>query len=442
MNLKDKNISMQLHKYLCNIVGSEEVVRARREIFDVKDIVGSNIFVTFISSGSKAEGLDLQGSDYDQMMHINFVRVYESLNCVESDPYKTLLFMDTSDTKPGFTKLKLVNKSYFNVIDDWCETVGDETLISSKISREQGLPDGMIIHGPCQSTEYYDAANCLRCKEWITPAQHWIHRSRTAWPDYTLVTSAHYKLESVKSHGKVLSASELSCYSYLNTTTLSFISESIYSSIKRLVNRELSTYTLSVYAREVLQSFHLRNMLAINKLFYQQYKRSFCNFKMSFRSFSISSLLLLASLFYKCKRYEECLVMINYSLSRCSPNMIHLKFTNNVVEQTVFKEMKHRYGLLLAIKHLLIEHVYFRYPFCLLPDELIPLIVKKNLLIPPVVYSYLLQFLCFHHLADYKGKQNALHDLELTIRERYFILDNVTTSRLVHVSLDIVKTLL
>lgn len=134
--------------------------------------------------------------------------------------------------------------------------------------------------------------------------------------------------------------------------------------------------------------------------------------------------------------------MINYSLSRCTPNMVRLNFTNSLVEQNVFKEMKHRCELLLAMKHLIIENLYFRYQFCLLPEELIPLIVEERLLIPPVVYSYLQQFLCCHHLGNYTGKQNGLHDLELTIREQYFILDNILTLRIVHASLDIVKALL
>ncbi|CAC5407090.1 NIM1 [Mytilus coruscus] len=194
MDLQDKNISLQFYKYLCDIVGSKEVVRTRRYIFTAKDIVESNNSVTLVSSGSKAEGLDLKGSDYDQMIHPNVIRVYESLKDVQYDQSKLLLVMETNDTKPGFTKLKTVNKLYLDIdmIHDWCETMGEETYISSKRCREQNLKDGMIIHGPCQSLPdgEYDQAICLRCEEWITPAQQWIFRSRTEWPHNTLVTSA------------------------------------------------------------------------------------------------------------------------------------------------------------------------------------------------------------------------------------------------------------
>ncbi|CAC5418864.1 unnamed protein product [Mytilus coruscus] len=312
MELKDKNLSLQFYNYLCDIIGSEDVVRTRREIFTAQDICDNITFATSISSGSKAGSLDRKGSNIDQIMQLEFIRVYEGLNDVQSNPDKILLVMFTNDTKPGFTK-KLVSKSYLDsdMIHDWCETVGEEMYISSKRFREQHLRlcDDMVMHGPCQSTATgeYDNAICFRCNEWITPAQQWIHRSHITWPHYTLVTSA------------------------------------------------------------------------------------------------------------------ECLTKFKYNLSKCSPDMIHLHLANSLVEQTAFEEIKHRCGLLLAIKHLVIENVCFRHPCCLLPDELIPVITGESLIFPLVVYSYLLQFLCCYQLRDNRGKQKALHDLELTINKRCFI---------------------
>ncbi|XP_071142023.1 uncharacterized protein [Mytilus edulis] len=194
MNSEDKNLSLHFYDYICNIVGSEEVVRTRREIFTVKDIGENTNSLTSISSGSKAEGLDLKGSDFDQMYVFEPFRIFESLNDVHYDPDNVPLVMDTNDIKPGFAKLKLVDKSWLDivVISDWFETVGEETYISSKRFREQDLSDGMIIHGSCHSTTdgEYNLAICFVCKKWITPARQWIHRSRTTWPHYTLITSA------------------------------------------------------------------------------------------------------------------------------------------------------------------------------------------------------------------------------------------------------------
>jgi hypothetical protein len=68
------DVSIKLYKYMCDeVIGSEKVVNYRRQFFNVHDDVcnhfGDNAWHT-ISSGSKAEGLDLPGSDFD-VMHVN-----------------------------------------------------------------------------------------------------------------------------------------------------------------------------------------------------------------------------------------------------------------------------------------------------------------------------------------------------------------------------------
>ncbi|VDI59937.1 Hypothetical predicted protein [Mytilus galloprovincialis] len=606
MNLRDHYLSFQFYTYVCGIVGSEEVVRSRREIFSAIEIVRNTSFATHISSGSKAEGIDLKCSDYDHMMYPNFIRVYESLNDVQYNniymiyKHQIPFVMDTNDTKPGFTKLKLVNKAFLEhyILNDWCETVGEKTYISSKRFREQDLTDNMVVHGPCQSTPggEFDSARCLRCNEWITPAQHWIHRSRTAWQDDKLITSAvqygvlfvpigcknspnedlqwrisfsvtekllvhsfshtqllcyalmkiilkdlikpkhgdllcsyflktiifwlseeinpsrwkpenmiscfldcirrlvycveykaclHYfipennlfedrftdkehkallktlrfiyespwisvfetstfqnfRLKLDNSHRMELSASALSCFCYVKVVCRSV---SINSTFKRLGNdtKEIGWYILCVCSRETLESSETINLADKNKSFYRQNKKLFGHFKMSLQSDSVSSWLLLASLFYKCKRFRECLDIINYCLVSCTPDKIYLHAANSFAEQTVFQQMEKKWGLLHAFKYLMIDNVGFHYPFCLLPNELISLISCKPLIFPPVVYSYLLQFLCCHRLQDYIGKLNALQNLELTRRERYLIYPNEHILKIVDQSLEIVRALI
>lgn len=103
--------------------------------------------------------------------------------------------------------------------------------------------------------------------------------------------------------------------------------------------------------------------------------------------------------------------------------------------------MKTRFELLLAMKHMIIEYVCFQHPCCLLPEQLKPL--KVNFCFsPPVVYLYLLQFLSWHHLGNYREKQIALHNLKLTIIKENFIMSNISNLRRVHASLDIVNALL
>lgn len=62
-------------QFLCDIIGCHTVVKTRRAFFTGKDIVERNTIKTCISSGSNAEGLDLQGSDYDTMFLSNIIRV-------------------------------------------------------------------------------------------------------------------------------------------------------------------------------------------------------------------------------------------------------------------------------------------------------------------------------------------------------------------------------
>ena len=69
-----EDVSVKLYKYMCDkVVGSEKVVNYRRQFFNVFDDVlnhcGNN-GLHIISSGSKAEGLDLPGSDFD-VMYVN-----------------------------------------------------------------------------------------------------------------------------------------------------------------------------------------------------------------------------------------------------------------------------------------------------------------------------------------------------------------------------------
>ncbi|XP_063420577.1 uncharacterized protein LOC134705790 [Mytilus trossulus] len=76
--MEDRIVSPQLYNYICNIVGSKEVVKTRRTIFMASDCVLEDTKQTFISSGSRAEGLNIEGSDYDLMIVDKDIGVYES----------------------------------------------------------------------------------------------------------------------------------------------------------------------------------------------------------------------------------------------------------------------------------------------------------------------------------------------------------------------------
>lgn len=126
-------------------------MKTRRNIFCAVDSFFKKKH-TVISTGSKAEDLDIKGSDYDQMFVDNDFQVHENKSEVASFAKKNII-MDISDTKPGFTKLKLNNPRLIYVwgINHLVEIVEGEAYISSKLFREVDLSHDMVIHGPCKS---------------------------------------------------------------------------------------------------------------------------------------------------------------------------------------------------------------------------------------------------------------------------------------------------
>lgn len=79
-------------------------------------------------------------------------------------------------------------------------------------------------------------------------------------------------------------------------------------------------------------------------------------------------------------------------------------------------------------------------PFCLLPNELKPLIEDgSSISLLPAFYSHILLFLCCHHIGDNRGKLNAQRDLELAVREIYFVFSNGLALKTAQKCLNIVK---
>ena len=108
------DVSVKLYKCMCDeVVGSTKVVNYRRHFFsvldDVQDHSGDNNW-HFISSGSKAEGLDLPGSDFDVMLINNYIHVYE-LEDVLSNYHdwgtKPDLVLYFDNAVAGFTVLRI-----------------------------------------------------------------------------------------------------------------------------------------------------------------------------------------------------------------------------------------------------------------------------------------------------------------------------------------------
>ncbi|VDI11583.1 Hypothetical predicted protein [Mytilus galloprovincialis] len=212
--------NLHFYKYLCYKIGTEKVVRARRLNYTCKDFISSNKFFDEISSGSRGEGLDLEGSDFDIMSINYYFAVYESekdalqdfgvafvMDTEETMPESekdalqdcgVVLVMDTEETQPCFTHLRVTNyNSLSSCIKQVMEQHRGHNLLSSELYKSQLCkqislicPNLIKIHGPCLSDkgDYMDFASCLKCDKWVFQAQPWISRSRLTWPSPELIS--------------------------------------------------------------------------------------------------------------------------------------------------------------------------------------------------------------------------------------------------------------
>ena len=195
----DTRLSRTLYALFCKKVGTPEIVRARRLTYRVLEI--TNVLGPFqiISSGIKSEGLDLEGSDRDLMYLEPLSRVFETEDeaRINDDGYIVPIVMDTTDTKPCFSKLKVVNIPRDR--EDMNETLyqstvqlGEDIFLSSKRSKLlllSRLSSNFQLHGQCVSTidNKLDITTCARCHKWISEAEPWIYRLRRSWPSLDLI---------------------------------------------------------------------------------------------------------------------------------------------------------------------------------------------------------------------------------------------------------------
>ncbi|XP_071137242.1 uncharacterized protein [Mytilus edulis] len=190
----DKSESLHLYKFLCQKIGSEQVVRLRRLTSTISDI-GTDSDLKQISSGSKGEGLKTKGSDLDLMFSLSSIKVYESARDIVTPINMSYpLVMDTEDVSPCFTKLRLIFNDpniYSKLIQKivHIDSFG-KYFLSNKLFKMLFLGPNFKIHGPCLSdhNDVLDIAFVLQCNQWISTAQPWITRSRRTWPSPDIIS--------------------------------------------------------------------------------------------------------------------------------------------------------------------------------------------------------------------------------------------------------------
>ncbi|XP_071175849.1 uncharacterized protein [Mytilus edulis] len=179
--------SKRLYSFLKDNIGNEENVTTRRTLMDNKFICLAGAEDICFVSGSKAEGLDIEGSDTDQMCVIDYADEIDRKLRVKDG----FLFDSTSDTTtPGYITIRQVRNG----------TISDTDYSSSqfRLVRKDELEDRFrsVIptyeHGPSISVSNLgieiDFVYCFKSKKWPRIAAEFENRNRCfKWPSKMLV---------------------------------------------------------------------------------------------------------------------------------------------------------------------------------------------------------------------------------------------------------------
>ena len=212
---------------LDEVVGTKDVIKIRQDFCRIYDnllsflsaeLCGDAGYYHHYYTGSKAEGLDLPGSDEDYMYEVNDllgIAVIQSVNDIQQTyHYNHVYFMDTENAPPGFVLLRCLRRKHDNVLRESTQQINGLLHLSSKrfldvlemgIGMFQKLQflyfDSYQIgrQGPSveQWSQYQDPSDsgkdtvsCIRCKFWPNSAKEWVERPRYfGWPTASDISS-------------------------------------------------------------------------------------------------------------------------------------------------------------------------------------------------------------------------------------------------------------
>ena len=201
--------SALLSLLLNDVTGSKEVVAIRQDTCRLYDCITSKVmkFSKQHYTGSKAEGLNLPGSDEDFMVDINdsfYIKVVQSLHESSSPSPFSVFYLCTENTPTGFALLrcitpgiseKLLNcaiQSHYlssnlmveNIMFPFtkCFDILHGTGFITKTARQgPSIERWNILQKPSESGT--DTVPSIHCAFWPNGAKEWIERSRPfGWP--------------------------------------------------------------------------------------------------------------------------------------------------------------------------------------------------------------------------------------------------------------------
>ena len=166
-----------------------------------------------------------------------------------------------------------------------------------------------------------------------------------------------------------------------------------------------------------------------NKDQYKQYRKRLSYLIQNIHHDAVSGWLMLASFYYQMKQYDASLYIIYYALSKCTPEKVYYQMNLSDWQYELIKTRTvERLGITNILKLLFAKCVVFTTPSTLIPEELVLEVVNDLCILPPVVYSFFLLFLCHFRLNNVNQWNHSLRVLQLTISENHFIANNMQRS--------------
>ncbi|CAC5363990.1 unnamed protein product [Mytilus coruscus] len=421
----DKRLSVNYYKYLCQKIGSEEDVKVRRLAYVISDI-GTKFCIT---SGSKGEGLNLRGSDFDIMMVAYKFKVYESERNYREVIFhdnKIPLIMDTDNTPPCFTLLRLLNNIDEQRTDlkQIVENDSQGSLLSNELYKMYYMnltlssPNSFLrkIHGPCLSDkkDIFDIAYCLKCDQWTSQAQPWIYRPRTTWPPVDIISkiTSCETLNDYKGLTKEVDLMKGNFRIILETLELHILFK-YHSLLYNLIHHSKTVHSRDIFmlylprAHQCLPQKSQNQLRSNNKWNYYKYRRDLSNLLIGTQSDALSGWLILASFFYVHKNYLISLDIIYYALSKCTDDKEPYPIKDiqlNQNQKSVLNFMNQE-KIYIAMKLITVRSVKFSSRSSLVPQELQLMnqqfLKSRNSIISvcsPVAFAHCLRMLCYRHL--------------------------------------------
>ncbi|CAG2228209.1 unnamed protein product [Mytilus edulis] len=376
-----EDISLRLYDYLCeSVVGSENTVVYRRQFFDVHDdflnCSGGHL-LEYITSGSKAEGLDFPDSDLDIML-VHKITIenndFKGTNAKYKHMDRTFLYLDVRVAQPGFGMIRIdhthpclnkdiIKRSSSAYLMSECVVVTDiGTFLSGKLWKTINanlnfkiMP--IKINGPCLTTleDSMDLALALPCDNWGNIAESFFTRSRSSyWPAEKIIEKIRQKGFLLVPIAAKVAKSEyefniatmplLEIFEFFpnvtqitGNTNFKFCFDKVSNSNVPFMTRNMYLLRLICLSEDIADHTFYESHQKTNKNAYTLRRKWLCPAIIATYKDSLSGWLRIALSFFFFEQYNEALTILDYGRLTCTVEKL---FTFNGKECRQFYSAK------------------------------------------------------------------------------------------------------